>query len=67
MEAKLKVTLTDGKQVSIKRLGYVLKVWNGGQWDNIAAFEPEDYEKAEENYQKYKDRGWRYVELCQLF
>ena len=67
MQTKLKVTLIDGKKVEIKRCGYAVKVWNDGKWNNIAAFEPEDYEEAKKCYINAKKDGWRYVEICQLF
>lgn len=67
MDNKLKVKLADGKQVEIKRQGFVVKIWNAGKWNNMAAFEPEDYNAAERCYEEYKNKGWNYVEIDQLF
>lgn len=66
METKLNVTLTNGKQVEISKQGFVVKIWNGGKWNIVGAFEPIDYDKAEKCYNKYLNNGWRNIQICQL-
>lgn len=62
----LNVTLLSGEVVNVPTQSYVVQVWLSGQWKNLAAFIPNDWEKAEEA-ERVASEKYKNVRLSKLY